>query len=95
MIKSLYRLLSVDAGFRAERVVKLELSLRTAQYDKDPAVLNFWQQTLDRDRVLPGVEAAAVGTAVPLTDDHWRTDMTVEGAPLPKPGPFHILTCTL
>jgi putative ABC transport system permease protein len=38
--------------------------------------------------VLPGVESAAVGTAIPLTDDHSRTDITVEGMPLPKPGSF-------
>jgi putative ABC transport system permease protein len=88
MMKSLYRLLSVDAGFRAEHVLKLEMSLRTAQYDKEPAVIAFWQQTLERVRALPGVESAAVGTAVPLTDDHWRNDITVEGMPLPKPGSF-------
>jgi putative ABC transport system permease protein len=88
MMKSLYRLLSVDSGFRSEHVLKLEMDLRTAQYDKDPAVIGFWQQTLDRVRALPGVESAAVGTAIPLTDDHSRTDITVEGMPLPKPGSF-------
>jgi putative ABC transport system permease protein len=88
MMKSLYRLLAVDSGFRSEHVLKLEMDLRTAQYDKDPAVIAFWQQTLDRVRALPGVESAAVGTAIPLTDNHDRTDITVEGMPLPKPGSF-------
>ncbi len=88
MMKSLYRLLAVDPGFRAEHVLKLEMSLRTAQYDKDPAVLAFWQQTLDRVRALPGVESVALGTAIPLTDDHSRSDITVEGMPVPKPGRF-------
>ncbi len=74
MMKSLYRLLAVDSGFRAERVLKMEMSLRTSQYDKDPAVIGFWQQVLDRVRALPGVESAAVGTAIPLTDDHMRTE---------------------
>jgi putative ABC transport system permease protein len=88
MMKSLYRLLAVDSGFRSGHVLKLEMDLRTAQYDKDAAVIGFWQQTLDRVRALPGVEFAAVGTAIPLTDDHSRTDITVEGMPLPKPGSF-------
>ena len=87
MMKSLYRLLSVDSGFRSEHVVKLEMDLRTSQYDKDPAVIAFWQQTLDRVRALPGVESAAVGTSIPLTDDHSRTNITVEGT-WPKPGSF-------
>ncbi len=88
MMKSLHRLLSVDYGFRAERVLKMEMDLRTAQYDKDPAVVGFWQQTLDRVRALPGVESAAVGTAIPLTDDHSRTDITVEGMPVMKHGSY-------
>jgi len=67
-------------------VLKLEMDLRTSQYDKDPAVIAFWQDTLDRVRALPGVESAAVGTAIPLTDNHSRNDITVEGMPLPKPG---------
>src|SRR5580658_3938941 len=88
MTKSLYRLLAVDPGFRPGAVLKLEMSLRTAQYDKEPAVIGFWQQVLDRVHALPGVESAALGTAIPLTDDHSRTDITVEGMPLPKPGSF-------
>jgi putative ABC transport system permease protein len=63
------------------------MDLRTSHYDKDPAVIAFWQQTLDGVRALPGVESAAVGTAIPLTDGHLRTDITVEGT-LPKPGSF-------
>ena len=88
MMKSLYRLLAVDPGFRPDRVLKLEMDLRTHQYSKDPAVLNFWQQVLDKVRVLPGVEAAAVGTVVPLTDSHSRTDITMEGMAVPAPGNY-------
>jgi len=62
--------------------------MRTQQYSKDPAVLNFWQQVLDKVRVLPAVEAAAVGTVVPLTDSHSRTDMTMEGMAVPAPGNY-------
>ena len=88
MMKSLYRLVSVNAGIRTERVLTMQMSLRTAQYDKDPAILNFWENVLGRMRELPGVQGAAVGTGVPLTDDHSRTDITVEGMALPKPGSF-------
>jgi putative ABC transport system permease protein len=88
MMKSLYRLLSVDPGFRPDRVLSVEMSLRTAQYAKDPAILNFWQRVLAAVRALPGVEGAALGTDVPLTDNHWRGDITIEGMALPKPGSF-------
>jgi len=88
MMKSLYRLLAVDPGIRSERVLTMEMSLRPSQYDKDISKLNFWQQTVDRVRALPGVESVALGTAIPLTDDHSRADVTIEGMALPKPGSF-------
>ena len=64
------------------------MSLNAAQYGKRASILNFWQQTLERVRSLPGVDAVALGTVVPLTDDHSRSDITFEGMPLPKPGGF-------
>ena len=88
MMKSLYRLLSVNPGFQTDRILTMEMDLRTAQYDKDPAILNFWQNVLDRVRTLPGVQGAALGTGVPMTDSHGRADITIEGMPLPKPGSF-------
>ena len=88
MMKSLYRLLSVDPGFHAQRVLTMEIDLRTAEYEKDAAVLNFWNRVLNGVRALPGVESAAVGTGVPMTGDHSRSDVTIEGMALPKPGSF-------
>jgi putative ABC transport system permease protein len=88
MMKSLYRLLSVDPGFQPQRILTMSMSLRTAQYAKDPAILNFWQRVLASVRELPGVEAAALGTVVPLTGNHSRNDITLEGMALPKPGSF-------
>ncbi|HEV3218841.1 MAG TPA: ABC transporter permease [Candidatus Acidoferrales bacterium] len=88
MMKSLYRLMSVDPGFRADHVLKMEMDLRTQQYDKDPAIRTFWNQVLARVRALPGVESAAVGTHIPLTDEHGRSDITVEGMVEPSPGSY-------
>jgi putative ABC transport system permease protein len=88
MMKSLHLLLSVSPGFQPERLLTLEMDLRTAQYDKDPTIINFWQNVLDRVRALPGVQSAALGTHIPLTDSHGRSDITIEGMPLPKPGSY-------
>jgi predicted permease len=88
MTKSLYRLMSVDPGFHPDHLLTMKMDLRTQQYSQDPAILNFWQQVLDRVRALPGVESAAVGTVVPLTGNHSRTDITVEGMALPAPGNY-------
>jgi putative ABC transport system permease protein len=88
MLKSLEKLLHVDGGFRTESVVSAELDLESARYEKDPAVIGFWQQTLDRVRVLPGITRAAIATDIPLTDYHSRTDISFEGMPAPANGAY-------
>ena len=88
MTKSLYRLMEVNPGFRPDRVLTMEMDLRTQQYSKDPAIINFWQQVLDGVSALPGVETAAVGTVTPLTDSHSRADISIEGMAELKPGSY-------
>jgi putative ABC transport system permease protein len=88
MLKSLYRLINVNPGFQPDRVLTMEMNLSSQRYSKDPAVLNFWRQVLDGVRALPGVESAALGNHIPLTGAHGRTDITIEGMALPKPGSF-------
>jgi putative ABC transport system permease protein len=88
MVKSLYRLVQVDPGFRPNRVLTMTLSLRPDRYSRDAAVRNFWDQVLQRVRELPGVESAAVATNAPMTGNHDRLDITIEGmAPL-RPGDY-------
>jgi putative ABC transport system permease protein len=86
MLKSLYKLMNVNPGFLTSHVLTMEMYLSAQRYSKDPAVVNFWQQILDRVRALPGVETAALGTNVPLTGNHGRGDITIEGMALPRPG---------
>jgi putative ABC transport system permease protein len=88
MMKSMYRLLQVNPGFQPERVLTMEMDLRTAQYSKSPATLNFWQQVLERVRAIPGVENVALGTVVPFSGNHNRGDITIEGIPAPDPTKF-------
>jgi predicted permease len=88
MMKSMYRLLKVYPGFQSDRVLTMEMDLRTAQYSKSPARINFWQQVLEKVRAIPGVEDVALGTVVPLTGDHRRADITIEGLPIPDAGTF-------
>jgi predicted permease len=88
MMKSLSRLLAVDPGFRSNHLLTMSMSLRASKYKDDATVSNFWHVVLDRVRALPGVEGAALGTVIPMTDSHNRTDITFEGMALPAPGTF-------
>jgi putative ABC transport system permease protein len=84
MVKSLYRLFQVSPGFQPDRVLTMGLNLNSPQYAKPAAQLLFWQRILDRVRVIPGVESAALGSVVPFTGSHSRADITFEL--LPDPG---------
>jgi putative ABC transport system permease protein len=88
MMSSLRRLLSVNLGIQTEHVLTMRIDLSASQYAKDPEILSFWERLLDRVREAPGVQAAAVGTGVPLTHSHPRVDITIEGMELPEPGSF-------
>jgi putative ABC transport system permease protein len=88
MMKSVYRLVAVDPGFRPHHLLRLDLGLTSLKYPNDTAIRAFWRQLLDGVRALPEVESAALGTNVPLTNSHSRGDITVEGMPLPAPGSF-------
>ena len=88
MIKSFRRLLAVDPGFDPQNVLATWVNLRGAQYDKPDAVAAFCRQSLDRIRTLPGVKFAAIGNRLPLTDDHSRSDILIEGQPVPAIGHF-------
>lgn len=86
MTKSLSRLMAVDAGLRTDHVISMDIPLRAEQYKDDAARLTFWTKLLEKVRSLPGVTVAALGTNVPMTDEHSRSDILIEGMPLPKPG---------
>jgi len=88
MLKSLYRLFQVNPGFKQEHVLTMALNLPNAKYPKMSAISNFWQQVVERVKVIPGVDDAAVGTIVPFTGDHRRTDITIEGRPDPSSGNY-------
>jgi putative ABC transport system permease protein len=88
MLKSVYRLMAVDPGFQAKNLLVLDMSLTPLQYPNPNATLAFWNQLLAGVRELPGVESAALGGNVPLTDSHSRGDITIEGLPIPAPGSF-------
>ena len=57
----------------------MTLSLRPDRYSNDAAVRNFWDEVLQRVREVPGVESAAVATNAPMTGNHDRFDITIEG----------------
>ncbi len=66
-LTSLRRLLSVQPGFAAERVMTANVSLPRARYANDTANVRFWESLLPKLRAIPGVTSASVGTPIPMS----------------------------
>ena len=57
-IRSFYRLLRVDPGFRTAHLLTMRMTLPSLTYPTGPAVPRFFQQLPQRIRSMPGVESA-------------------------------------
>jgi hypothetical protein len=71
LIRSFLRLQDVDAGFRADGVLAMRVSLPEQKYSKPEQTRAFYRELLDRVRQLPGVDAAGAATGCPLTGTGW------------------------
>jgi putative ABC transport system permease protein len=83
MLKSLWRLQSVDTGFDTKNLLTMQLSY-TARPDEGSKAISFFKGLEERLKGLPGVEAVACSSGVPFLgaaeDSFW-----VEGRPQTKP----------
>ena len=85
LVQTLWTIRGTDRGFDPHGVVTMRVSLPAAAYPGPAEVRSFYVRLLDRLRTLPGVEAAASGTAVlqPLLANSGV--FSIEGRPLPPP----------
>jgi len=69
--KSLLHLLKEDKGFDTGQVAVAEVRLTSQSYGKDQSRVNFDDAVLGNLRVVPGVESAALVSAMPLDGESW------------------------
>ena len=68
MLRSVWNILSVDIGFDVRRNVLMEIRLPPSRYATGEQQRAFVQSALSRVRAIPGVDAAGVTDAPPLTN---------------------------
>ncbi|MBZ5622354.1 MAG: ABC transporter permease [Acidobacteriia bacterium] len=78
-VRSLEKLLAVDAGFRAEGVTAVSLDVRPAHYAKDRLPL-VYRDMLERLRTTPGVVSAAQVLLVPVSGGGWDENTWADGS---------------
>jgi putative ABC transport system permease protein len=80
LLLSVARLQSVDTGYRVDRVLSAEIFANFSKYGTPESRDRLYRNVLERLEALPGVAAAAVTNAVPLSDmRHGQTRLQVEG----------------
>jgi putative ABC transport system permease protein len=67
LVRSFSRLMSVDPGFHADRVLTLATSLPANAYPGGTDIRAFYQRLLEEVDRLPGVTASAASTSLPLS----------------------------
>ncbi len=65
LIRTLAHLEGLDPGFDPRHLLVAQLSLQDAHYKTGASINALFQKSLERIRVLPGVESAAVGLTLP------------------------------
>ncbi len=85
LVQTFIRLIHVNAGFRTDRVLTMEIALPRTVYTPASAS-TFFVSLIDRLAVLPGVEAAGLTSGVPLSGSENLLPVTAEGQPRPEPG---------
>ncbi len=87
MTTSLVRLQQVNAGFDSQNLLTAEISMPDFRYSNPERVSSFYDQLLERVEKLPGVQAAAVASALPPNLMQLQDTFIVEGHPTPPGQP--------
>ena len=79
LLKSFARLQSVDPGFNPKNVLTMEIALPVLKYPAGKPVGDFFAEATRRVKSLPGVEAAAFTSILPLSGTNSDSSFMIEG----------------
>jgi putative ABC transport system permease protein len=85
MMKSLFRLLKTNVGFKTENVLTAFVILPPSKYTDANKQINFNDQLRQRVQSLPGVSGAGTVNILPVNAGN-TTRFFVDGDPIPAPG---------
>ena len=82
-LRSFFRLLAVDPGYRTDRVLTASITLPEAVYATPEATSTFFETLLARLRDQPGVAAAGAVTGLPLRSARGDLNFQIRGRETP------------
>jgi putative ABC transport system permease protein len=86
MIRSFWRLVTVDPGFDPHNVLTVSLSLPSAKYRTTQARNAFFEDVLERVAALPGVTAVGAVNMSPISGGAVTYSFEIEGRPSARAG---------
>jgi putative ABC transport system permease protein len=81
LMRSFYRLQSVDPGYDPHGILTFRTNLPGAKYKTDEQRTGFYHRALERMRTLPGVTAAGAAQIFPLAGDDYILSFAQVGKP--------------
>jgi putative ABC transport system permease protein len=85
LVRSLWHLQHTDPGFRQDHVMTARIQLASTRYEDGKAFWSFYERLLAPVRALPGVQAAAVASIVPMSGGNTSSEIELPGSPV-RPG---------
>ena len=79
MVKSFARLLHVNPGFDPQNLLTMQVALPSTKYREPAQRADFYRQTLEKIRSLPGVQAAGAVSNLPLSGSVSSGFFSIEG----------------
>ena len=77
----------VEPGFDPDGLLTGRFELQSQRYRAPGAREAFYREAVERVAGLPGVQAAALTTTIPLHETQMNLEFVIEGRPEPSPYP--------
>ncbi|HEX3120609.1 MAG TPA: ABC transporter permease [Candidatus Acidoferrum sp.] len=83
-VQSFTRMMHINAGFRTDHLVTMQIEFPSSRYQKTEQSLHFTEQVVENTRSLTGVESVSAGLIYPMSDYIAESQFTAEPAADPK-----------
>ena len=88
LVRTVYNLTHVDAGFDRSRLVTFSMTLPNVHYPQAPARAQLYQRVLGNLRGVPGVQAATAMSGLPPNRPVNANDTDIDNYTAPPEGPY-------
>jgi predicted permease len=84
LVRTFFHLLKVDPGFNTSRVLMFELTLPGARYPDKDSLAGVYGKVLNRLNDIPGVQAAGLGSPMPMSGGQESSAFAIPGRTFDK-----------